>query len=100
MATSQSLVTVSAVALLIRLASEAYISSPRSQRWPWLLAACFYATTGIGTPAAHPVHEPAPIINLMDALKASLATAQGEKPPKKIAPSEGEERRGRKKKSS
>jgi DNA end-binding protein Ku len=50
---------------------------------------------------ALPVHEPAPIINLMDALKASLATAQGEKPPpRKMAPSEGKERRGRKKKSS
>jgi non-homologous end joining protein Ku len=49
---------------------------------------------------AQPVHEPAPIINLMDALKASLATAQGEKPPKKTAPSEGKERRGRKWKSS
>jgi non-homologous end joining protein Ku len=46
-------------------------------------------------------HEPAPIINLMDALKASLAKAQAEQPPpKKMAPSEGKERRGRKKKSS
>jgi hypothetical protein len=34
------------------------------------------------------------MINLMDALKASLA------PPKKLAPSEGKERRGRKLKSS
>jgi non-homologous end joining protein Ku len=52
---------------------------------------------------AQPVHEPAPIINLMDALKASLATAQAaasEKPPKKMAPSEGKVRRARKKKSS
>jgi hypothetical protein len=50
---------------------------------------------------AQPVHEPAPIINLMDALKASLAKAQAEQPPpKKMAPSEGKERRGRKKKSS
>jgi hypothetical protein len=36
----------------------------------------------------------------MDALKASLAMAQGETPPNRIAPSEGKERRGRKKKSS
>jgi hypothetical protein len=43
---------------------------------------------------AQPVHEPAPIINLMDALKASLATAQGEKPPpKKTARSEGKKPR-------
>jgi hypothetical protein len=50
---------------------------------------------------ALPVHEPAPIINLMDALKASLATAQAEKPPpKKLAPSGRKERRGRRKKSS
>jgi non-homologous end joining protein Ku len=48
---------------------------------------------------AQPVHEPAPIINLMDALKASLANAQGEKPPKKMAPSEGKEKRGGKRKS-
>jgi hypothetical protein len=46
-------------------------------------------------------HEPAPIINLMDALRASLTTALAEKPPpKKMAPSKGKETRTRKRKSS
>jgi hypothetical protein len=37
----------------------------------------------------------------MDALKASVAKAQGEQaPPKRMAPSEGKERRGRNKRSS
>jgi DNA end-binding protein Ku len=67
---------------------------------------------------AQPVQEHAQVINLMDALKASLATAQGRemsgepaeppteqpaaevKPPKLMAPSKGKESRGRKKKSS
>jgi hypothetical protein len=60
------------------------------------------ALYAIGTKAAmaQPVHEPAPIINLMDALKASLATAQGETPSKRMAPSEGKEKRAWKKQSS
>lgn len=53
---------------------------------------------------APPVHEQAQIINLMDALKASVAQAQVHeaeaKPPKKMAPSKAVEPRARKKKSS
>jgi DNA end-binding protein Ku len=56
---------------------------------------------------APPVQEQAQIINLMDALKASVAKAgvPGEaaatgKPPRKMAASRGEEARARKKKSS
>jgi non-homologous end joining protein Ku len=52
-----------------------------------------------------PVHEQAQIINLMDALRASVAQAQQKepaaaKPPKKMAASKGVEPRGRKKKTS
>ena len=53
---------------------------------------------------------PAQVINLMDALKASLANARqkepaeesaaGEKPPKKMASSRGKETKARKKKTS
>jgi len=51
------------------------------------------------------VHEQPQIINLMDALRASLAKAQPkdrapEKPRKRMAPSEGKEARGRKRKTS
>jgi DNA end-binding protein Ku len=54
---------------------------------------------------APPVHEQAQIINLMDALRASVSQAQQQetaegKPPKKMAPSKGKEIRARKKKSS
>lgn len=54
---------------------------------------------------APPVHEQAQIINLMDALKASVAQAQAPeaaeaKPPKKMAASKAVEPRARKKKSS
>ena len=53
-------------------------------------------------PAAH---EPAQIINLMDALRASLAETEKnavapEKPAKKMAPSTGKEAQGRKRKTS
>ena len=51
---------------------------------------------------APPVHEQVPIINLMDALKQSVAKMQGgeEKPPKKMAPSKRKEAgEGRKRKS-
>jgi DNA end-binding protein Ku len=50
---------------------------------------------------APPVHEQAQIINLMDALRESVAQAQKKeaKPPKKMAPSEGKER-ARKRKTS
>jgi DNA end-binding protein Ku len=50
--------------------------------------------------------EPTKIINLMDALRASVAQAEQKgpgsavKPPKKLAPSTGKEARGRKRKSS
>jgi DNA end-binding protein Ku len=47
------------------------------------------------------VHEQPQIINLMDALRASLAKGlPAEKPPKRMAPSKGKEARGRKKKTS
>jgi DNA end-binding protein Ku len=54
---------------------------------------------------APPVHEHAQIINLMDALKASVANAQqkepaGAKPPKKMAPSRSKEAGARKRKTS
>jgi DNA end-binding protein Ku len=55
---------------------------------------------------APPVHEQPQILNLMEALKASVATAQqeepaaGAKPPRKMAPSKGKETRARKKKTS
>jgi DNA end-binding protein Ku len=55
--------------------------------------------------AAPPSQEPARIINLMDALRASLANAeqtqpQEAKPEKKMAPSKGKESRSRKRKTS
>jgi DNA end-binding protein Ku len=54
---------------------------------------------------APPVHEEGQIINLMDALRNSLARAKQEepataKPPKRVAPSRGKETKARKKKSS
>jgi len=54
---------------------------------------------------AAPVHEHAQIINLMDALKASVANAQQKeaaeaKPPKKMAPSRGKETAAHKRKTS
>jgi DNA end-binding protein Ku len=55
--------------------------------------------------AAPPAQEPLHIINLMDALRASVANAEHEqptkdKPPKKLAASKGKESRSRRKKSS
>jgi DNA end-binding protein Ku len=55
--------------------------------------------------AAPPTQEPAHIINLMDALRASLANAQPEepaetKPKKKMAPSKGKQTAARKRKTS
>jgi DNA end-binding protein Ku len=52
--------------------------------------------------AAPPAQEPAQVINLMDALRASVEAAQPAegKPPKKMAPSRGKETRGRKRKTS
>ncbi len=54
---------------------------------------------------APPVHEQPQILNLMEALRASVANAQqeepaGAKPPRKMAPSRGKETRARKKKTS
>jgi DNA end-binding protein Ku len=55
--------------------------------------------------APPPVQEQPHIINLTDALRASVASVTGEEtteetPEKKLAPSKGKERRARKKKSS
>jgi hypothetical protein len=53
-----------------------------------------------------PVHEQAPIVNLMDALRASLAQAQkaqpeeAAEPPRKMAPSVRKPSRAAKRKSS
>jgi DNA end-binding protein Ku len=49
--------------------------------------------------AAPPSQEPAQIINLMDALRASVEAAEA-KPPKKTAPSKGKDTGGRKRKTS
>jgi non-homologous end joining protein Ku len=52
---------------------------------------------------APPVQEHAQIINLMDALKESVAKARGEegaKPPKKMAPSKGAKAEPRKRRQS